>query len=408
MSKSQFLRQYLPEIPQGISTSAQIQLDYLHIVLLCTIFIILILSKGLSRKPVPCELTHKPAIKGPIIAKSQPTASSSSSSDQAASKNTLSDTISASKISLSSNSNPHHGLFLPLKEKLLTYADLDKFPAGSSSTSQWISVLKQQHGDCVIEVHKKASTDFCFRIVADLEGTPEEAFDLLSNVEKRPLWDGLCEEAGYLHDLGGGCRIQYMYAKGFWPTSPRDTLVVGFMQRLEGNKGYMNVSTSLDNANGFLPRKNAVRMIAHLAGQVVTAIPDRARMCRVIQLIDGDLGGTLPKSLVSMITTQTIPLSLRRVNKILQKTPVHKTVSELITEAERGEVASENKSSRSHQEDIKKEAKITPVEAETPPSKSETKPTIKSFHVTTKSILEHAQPFIAIGIIIFILSRRRN
>lgn len=119
-----------------------------------------------------------------------------------------------------------------------------------------------------------------------------------------------------------------------WPTKPRVALVVGFTKLLSAGR-YLNVTKSIDSHPHFIQESGDVRMNARIAGQIVEPDPQgRPRMCRVVQIVDGDLGGWLPKSIVSMVTTQAIPIGMRRANKILRKTENHKTVSDAITTAE--------------------------------------------------------------------------
>ncbi len=81
-----------------------------------------------------------------------------------------------------------------------------------------------------------------------------------------------------------------------------------------------------------------VRMDAKIAGQIVGPHPSKnPNLCRVIQLIDGDLKGWIPKALVALVTTKAMPFSLRRVNKMMRDMP-KKQKSDLIEEAENGQI----------------------------------------------------------------------
>jgi hypothetical protein len=76
-------------------------------------------------------------------------------------------------------------------------------------------------------------------------------------------------------------------------------------------------------------------MTADIAGQIVEVDRlGREKQCRVIQIMKGDLGGTLPKSLVAMVSTQTMPVALKHINSILKRIPEHRKESQLIAEAE--------------------------------------------------------------------------
>jgi hypothetical protein len=73
-----------------------------------------------------------------------------------------------------------------------------------------------------------------------------------------------------------------------------------------------------------------VMMTAFIAGLVISKHPTNPKLCRCIQIIHGDLGGWLPKSVVSMVTTQAFPISMRRVNKKLRLIENPRIISELI------------------------------------------------------------------------------
>ncbi|KAJ3212832.1 hypothetical protein HDU67_003573 [Dinochytrium kinnereticum] len=186
--------------------------------------------------------------------------------------------------------NPYASLREPLTEAMLQAADIQTHPADGTV---WASVLSQgpSPDGFKIEVHRKVGADFCFRVVADMCGTPEEVFDILSDINTRSTWDEICEGGGIVQVLGPDSKVQFMNSKGFWPTAPRDALVVGFVKKLEDGR-YLNVTRSVDSAPGFTPRPASVRMQASLAGQIVGPHPDKpGRMCRVVQIMDGDLGG---------------------------------------------------------------------------------------------------------------------
>lgn len=60
-----------------------------------------------------------------------------------------------------------------------------------------------------------------------------------------------------------------------------------------------------DDHPDFIMPNGDVRMIANIAGLVVGPHPSGdPKLSRCIQIVDGDLGGWLPASVVSMVTTQ--------------------------------------------------------------------------------------------------------
>lgn len=120
-----------------------------------------------------------------------------------------------------------------------------------------------------------------------------------------------------------------------WPTSPREALVASFIKLLPDGR-LLNVTQSIPSHPLHHPPKNAVRMTARIAGQIVSPDPlGRAHMCRVVQVIDGDLGGWLPAGVVGLVTTKAIPAGMAKANELLKSSGVHAIVSEAITRAEK-------------------------------------------------------------------------
>jgi hypothetical protein len=131
-----------------------------------------------------------------------------------------------------------------------------------------------------------------------------------------------------------------MKTKGMWPSSPRDALVLSFITKLEDGR-YMNVTQSIPEHKDYQPVKGDVRMTAAIAGIIVGPHPTNPKFSRCIQIMDGDLGGWLPTSVVSLVTTQAFPISMRRANSKLKTIPNQKTISTLIEQSEgRGTVSS--------------------------------------------------------------------
>ncbi|KAI8910124.1 hypothetical protein EDD86DRAFT_246523 [Gorgonomyces haynaldii] len=205
----------------------------------------------------------------------------------------------------------------PLQQKLLDYADLEKNPSqGPNKAFETLIDQKNEQYTCL-----KVGADFFFRIIVDFESTMEETFDLMADITQRPNWDEVTESAGF------------MRTRGIWPTAPRIALVLAFINRTKDGR-LVNVTKSIDDHPDFVQPDGDVRMLANIAGLVIEKHPSGdPKRCRCIQIVDGDLGGWLPKSVVSMVTTQAFPISMRRVNKTLRKTENPRSVSQLIEKA---------------------------------------------------------------------------
>ncbi|KAI8902832.1 hypothetical protein BC833DRAFT_571767 [Globomyces pollinis-pini] len=222
----------------------------------------------------------------------------------------------------------------PLKNELIALADLEKEKCGPGDDCVWKEVLHQEKELFNISVQKRKDVDFFFRIVVDFEGTPEETFDLVADISKRPNWDEICQSAGIIERISNKTAIQFMRTKGIWPTSPREAIIMSFTDKLEDGR-YINVTKSIDSHEDYKSVDGDVRMIATIAGLVIGPHPsNNPKICRCVQIVNGDLGGWLPPSVVSLVTTQAFPISMRRANKQLKKIPNHKTVSNLIEQAQ--------------------------------------------------------------------------
>ncbi|KAJ3055812.1 hypothetical protein HK097_009116 [Rhizophlyctis rosea] len=232
--------------------------------------------------------------------------------------------------------DPYVHLLPELEAEFLQLADTTAQPASPTETPGffWHTIVSHKKGNFSIDIEKRVGKDFCFRHVVQMEATPEEAFDFLSDVGKRPVWDEMCEAGGVVTRVSKRTTIQYFRTKGMWPTSPREAIVASFIRLLPDNR-YLNVTQSIPSHPQHTPRPSDVRMIARIAGQVVSPDPlNRPRMCRVVQIIDGDLGGYLPKKVVAMVTTQAIPRGMAKANALLRDLKEQKDKSQAIEIAE--------------------------------------------------------------------------
>ncbi|KAI8815504.1 hypothetical protein BJ742DRAFT_670713 [Cladochytrium replicatum] len=215
-------------------------------------------------------------------------------------------------------------------------AIMDKFIslANDKDPARWQQVAQQSRGEFNVTVFKNTERPFCLRLEATLESTPEEAFDLLSDPDARPTWDDVTNECGILEHVQPACRVMYMRTKAIFPTAARDVLVFGSARRMveAGPRTYIYaISGYGDSHPKYTARKGDVRMELHVGGQIVSPDPaGREGFCRVVQIMDGDLKGWLPASVVSLVTTQAMPAAMGKVNSILRKKTEKLTESALI------------------------------------------------------------------------------
>ncbi|TPX58941.1 hypothetical protein PhCBS80983_g02758 [Powellomyces hirtus] len=204
--------------------------------------------------------------------------------------------------------------------------------AAAATANDWVLVASLQNP--TIEVYKLQNTDFCIKVVAELNCTPETAFDMLADITKRGEWDDLCEESGIVEIVDKATRVQFMKTKGVWPASPRDTLILAHVERLSDGR-YLNVAQSVEHSR-YPPREaeGIVRMEAKISGQIVgPTLDNKPGKCRVIQVNDGDLKGWIPKSVIGFIATKSIPNSFKKLDSILRELD-QITVSGMIAKAE--------------------------------------------------------------------------
>lgn len=152
----------------------------------------------------------------------------------------------------------------------------------------------------MIEVYQYKARPMCYKVISVMNNTPEATFDLMSEIERRIEWDPLCEEAKTIASVSPGVKLLYMRTKGIWPTASRDTLVLGTIKKV-GEDSYLNVTTSIEHP--LMPprtQEKFVRMETAVAGQIFMPEPGQPNKCRVIQVLDADLKGWIPASLVQM------------------------------------------------------------------------------------------------------------
>ncbi|KAJ3032901.1 hypothetical protein HDV00_006990 [Rhizophlyctis rosea] len=219
---------------------------------------------------------------------------------------------------------------------------------GDTPDSPW--QLAASIGTPFVEVYKHKASEFCFKVVADLDASPETAFDLLSDITRRGEWDDMTVEAGVVETVNGSTKYQYMTSKAIWPAAARDSLVLSYVTRLTDNR-YLNVTRSTTHPS-YPPRdaEGIIRMEAKIAGQLVSPSPSATPgTCRVVQVADGDLKGWIPKSVIGFIATKATPQSFKSLNMILCRLP-QTNVSQAILEAEADESGGEGSSSVGEEE----------------------------------------------------------
>ncbi|KAF9977717.1 START domain-containing protein 10 [Actinomortierella ambigua] len=232
-----------------------------------------------------------------------------------------------------------------MEKKFMDYVD---------NNNIWEKVFEES-SPTPITVYQYKERPMCYKVVAILDNKPSVAFDLLSEIERRPEWDPLCVEAKTLVDISPGTKIQYLRTKGLWPTASRDTVVLATVKEIGDNGTYCNITTSIEHPS--MPertKEKIVRMETTIAGQIIGPIQDQPTKCRLIQVLDADLKGSIPQRLIQLVSTKAVPEGIRNVNAqlpTLKSYPKSKII-EIVTEARKTLESAAGASEISDEEDV--------------------------------------------------------
>lgn len=285
--------------------------------------------------------------------------------------------------------NPNLDSYSKITDSLVS--DMLKYSLESSDLySKLINTDRQNYA---LTVEKKLDHDFFYRVIADVEASKSSTFDFLADISTRKEWDEIVVDSGIVDVLSNQIKIQYLRTKSLFPTSGREALVVAITRSVDGM--FLNVTSSIPSYKNFKSDENLVRMNAKIAGVLVMDHPsgDKNR-CRVIQITDGNLNGWIPKSVVSMVTTQAFPLNFKRANKILLSRE-NKTESSLIKET------LENFA----REPVKEEDAVKEEDTQEVTEEAKQEMTIFQQMATTFRIIE---PFVVVAIFIVVVWRNRR
>ncbi|KAF8940912.1 hypothetical protein BGZ47_007574 [Haplosporangium gracile] len=191
-----------------------------------------------------------------------------------------------------------------------------KFMDYVGSKDIWVKVFEEASPG-LIEVYQFKDRPMCYKVIAVMDNTPAVTFDTLSEVSRRLEWDPLCEEARTLAAISPGVKVQYVRTKGMWPTSSRDTVVLGTIKELDDGR-YFNVTSSVEHS--LMPertKEKIVRMEMAVAGQIIGPEPGQPNKCRLVQVIDADLKGWIPDKIIQLVSTKAVPEGIRNVNKMI-------------------------------------------------------------------------------------------
>ncbi|TPX40642.1 hypothetical protein SeMB42_g05558 [Synchytrium endobioticum] len=230
--------------------------------------------------------------------------------------------------------NQYPGVAEAMVKQFQTEADA-VYP--DAATNPWSLVASVANP--LIQVYKKSNTDFCFKVVVEIEATPETIFDTLADIDHRREWDEMCENAGVVDNVDAHTKVQYMKTKGVFPAAPRDAVVLAYVGKLPDGR-YINVTKSVEH-DAVPPfdntPANTIRMQVKIAGQIVAPAPDKPGFTWIVQIADGDLKGWLPKSVVSFVATKAVPAGFIALQNMMRNIP-RKETSYTIEMADKGQL----------------------------------------------------------------------
>mmetsp|Transcript_29455 Transcript_29455/g.94478 ORF Transcript_29455/g.94478 Transcript_29455/m.94478 type:complete len:252 (-) Transcript_29455:31-786(-) len=145
-----------------------------------------------------------------------------------------------------------------------------------------------------------------------IRATPQEVFQVLLHVERRPDWDDLCDYGSQVRQLGDNADIVYLSYQGKLGVCARDLcLLRGWLQNPDGSA--ILVAHSIEC--GDVPKvAGKVRAECHDCAYMITPMEDGCLFSYAIQL---DMKGYVPLFFSNLIQTQH-PLIISMLRKNLE------------------------------------------------------------------------------------------
>ncbi|RKP13984.1 hypothetical protein BJ684DRAFT_19570 [Piptocephalis cylindrospora] len=196
------------------------------------------------------------------------------------------------------------------------------------TTEDWI-LVHTQTSPFLLQVHRHQKAAFRYRIEATIPVASGTAFDLLADPSRRTEWDDMCAYSGIVQSLSPSTNVTHVQTKPVWPTSARDLCLLSHIRRLSPKEGggLLGVTQSTTHPDCPAdPTGGVVRMHAGVAGQWVRPVKERheaqgKESCTVLQLVEGDLKGWIPGSVVKYVATKAIPQGFIKLVKQLEEVP---------------------------------------------------------------------------------------
>ncbi|KAI9228523.1 MAG: hypothetical protein DHS80DRAFT_30745 [Piptocephalis tieghemiana] len=196
-------------------------------------------------------------------------------------------------------------------------------------STDW-ALVHTQTSPFPLRVHRHQEAGFRYRIDATIPVASGTAFDLLADPTRRMEWDDMCAHSGIIQSLSTSTNVTHVQTKPVWPTAARDLCLLSHIRRLSVREGggLLGVTRSTTHPDCPAdPTGKVVRMYAGVAGQWIRPVKDsntgkaKKDACMVLQLVEGDLKGWIPGSVVKYVATKAIPQGFIKLVHQLQKVP---------------------------------------------------------------------------------------
>ncbi|CAM9718016.1 unnamed protein product, partial [Phaeothamnion confervicola] len=177
------------------------------------------------------------------------------------------------------------------------------------------------------------------RVRASLTAAPSEVLALLLDDARIGEYDELFDKISLVEAVeGGDCAFKRTAYKPVWPTAPRDFSLLSMWGTLEDGSAYL-CNRSVDHPG--CPRVDGwVRGVVMLCGflMVPTAVPAMQAAlpsgsgnpengngggggggCTLTMIVHTDLGGSLPASIINVLSTSAPVGAVQRLQRIFEK-----------------------------------------------------------------------------------------
>ena len=165
------------------------------------------------------------------------------------------------------------------------------------SENDWKEVKRNEFGDVVMTRKNKRGKNI-YKINAVVDIAPEKLIPALNDVGNSSKWNKTLKKVEIVSDISDDIKVTYqvtMEAAGLF--SARDfILVLKFGYK---NDAYLQAACSIEYP-GIEKDKKMVRAWNYPAGLLLKPITDEPNKCEILWILDCDLKGWLPASMVSM------------------------------------------------------------------------------------------------------------